>query len=119
MATWPSTLPVPSYDGYALDPVDPVIRTDMEVGSGRSRRRTKARNDKINVTWRLTDAEMATFRTWFDDDAQAAGGSAWFTTTLATGATGLDSVEARFSGMWKGSLSGGMNWTITATLEVR
>ena len=35
MATWPTTLPAPMAQGYGIDPVDPVIRTDMEVGAAR------------------------------------------------------------------------------------
>lgn len=119
MPTFPATLPAPTYDGYALSPVDPVIRTEMEVGSLRARRRTKARNDKIDVTWRFTDEQMAIFRTWFDNDAEAAGGAAWFTVALAFGAAGIDSVEARFDGIWESTLTPGMNWAVSARLEIR
>jgi hypothetical protein len=83
MATWPSTLPAPAYDGYALSPVDPGIRTDMESGAARTRTRTKNRNDKINVAWEFSDAQMAIFRTWFDNPAECAYGSAWFSTLLS------------------------------------
>lgn len=119
MATFPTTLPAPLVSGYALNPIDPTIRTDMEAGSKRARRRTKSRNDSVDVSWRFTDAQMATFRTWFDDDAEAAGGAGWFTISLAIGATGSDSVEARFSGIWQASVVHGMIWTVTAQLEVR
>jgi hypothetical protein len=119
MPTFPATLPAPTFDGYALSPVDPVIRTEMEVGSPRARRRTKARNDKIDVTWIFTDAQMASFRTWFDSDAEAAGGAAWFTVALAVGTTGIDGVEARFAGIWKSTLTPGMNWSVSAQLEIR
>lgn len=119
MAAFPATLPAPSYSGYGLDPVDPTIRTDMEAGNARARRRTKARNDRINVTWRFTDAQMAIFRTWFDDDAEAAGGAAWFTVALAVGNTGIDAVEARFAGVWKSTLMPGLFWDVSATLEIR
>ena len=114
---WPSTLPAPSIAGYALNPVDPVIRTEMEAGAPRARRRTTARNDRINVSWKFTDAEMATFRAWFD--GEGAGGSAWFYLTLAIGDTGTESVETRFAGIWQAGLLPGMNWQVSATLEVR
>ena len=119
MAAWPATLPPPTYDGYALNPVDPSIRTDMEMGAARSRRRTAARNDKLNVTWKFTDAEMAAFRTWFDNSAEAAGGSAWFTMDLAIGATGIESHNVRFDGMWQATALPGLNWYVSAKIEVR
>jgi len=119
MATWPSTLPTPSFGGYALDPVDPVIRSDMESGSPRTRRRTRARNDKINVSWLLTDREMAAFRAWFDWSDGAAGGAAWFNITLAYGDQGLRSREAKFASIFKANLAAGMLWSVSATLEIR
>lgn len=119
MASWPSTLPAPIADGYALNPSDPGIRTDMEAGAARARTRTKARNDKVEVSWKFTDAEMAAFRTWFENPAECAWGSAWFTITLALGTSGLSSVTARFVGIYKATLIPALNWQVSATLEVR
>lgn len=116
---WPSTLPLPIANGYGLAPVDPVIRTDMEVGTPRARRRTSARNDKISVVWVFTDAQMAIFRTWFDNPVEAAGGSSWFTLDVALGTGGLVSMDARFAGVWQSSMMDGYNWQVTATLELR
>lgn len=119
MPTWPSTLPKPSFGGYALNPVEPALRTDMEMGAARSRTRTAARNDKVSVTWDFTDAQMAIFRAWFDNPAECAYGSAWFDISLAIGTAGLTSHTVRFAGIWKTTLLPGMNWSVTATLEVR
>lgn len=119
MATWPATLPKPNQPGYQLTPVDPTIRTQMEVGAPRTRRQTKARNDRVTLEWSFTDAQMAIFRAWFDNDSEAAGGASWFTIDLAIGDTGMESHEAKFDGIWKGSLQDGLNWRVSATLEVR
>lgn len=119
MATFPSGLPSPQANGYALNPIDQSIRTDMEVGMARSRRRTAVRQDKIPLSWLLTDAQMTTFRAWFDDAAQCAGGSAWFTITLPVGATGLTSKTARFVGAFKADYQDGFYWKVSATLEVQ
>lgn len=119
MATWPTTLPKPNLSGYQLAPVEPTRRTQMEVGASRTRRITKARNDRVTLEWKFTDAQMAIFRAWFDDDAEAAGGAGWFFLDLAIGDTGINSEEAKFDGIWKSSLLGGLNWRVTATLEVR
>lgn len=121
MPSWPATLPAPVYDGYQLTPVDPVIRSDMEVGAARVRRRTAARNDQVAVSWLFTNAQMAVFRAWYDNASTgAAGGAAWFTgISLALGASGLVSSEARFAGIWQASALPGLNWRVTARLEVR
>lgn len=117
---YPSTLPRPTFNGYQLAPQDQTVRTDLEVGTARQRRRTTARNDQVSVTWMLKDAEMTAFRAWFEGAAEAAGGSAWFTgLELATGDGGIKPVEARFIGPWQADLSPGMNWDVTAKLEVR
>lgn len=119
MSTWPTTLPPPSVSGYGLQPVDPTVRTDMEFGATRARRRSHARADRVTVSWLFTDSEMQTFRQWFDDDAGAAGGAAWFNIDLPTGNGGITTVEARFAQVFEGELKKGLHWIVRATLEVR
>ena len=119
MATWPATLPAPLLPGYQLAPIDPVSRTDMESGAPRARRRTYARNDRLQVSWIFNDTQMAAFRTWFESDAEAAGGAAWFYVKLRIGKTGATTEEARFTGPWQASLAGYNVWHVTAPIEVR
>ena len=120
MATWPTTLPLPLRAGYNLSPGDQTIRTEMEIGVPRVRRRTTARNDRVSVAWSLTDAQLNTLRDWFDDDATGvAGGSAWFTVDLAVGGgTLVESKEARFIGPFSADREQ-TRWRVSATLEVR
>ena len=118
MATWPTNLPAPLAN-YSLDPVDQTIRTDMESGAARTRRRTSARNDKVTANWLLTDAQLNIFRDWFEDTDGAAGGAAWFTVNLLIGNTGFTSVEARFVGPFKCTYAPVMHWNVSAELEVR
>ncbi len=120
MATWPSTLPSPLASGYALNPGDQTIRTDMEMGAPRVRRRTTARNDRVSVSWVLTEPQFKALRDWFDDDvAGIAGGSAWFAVTLAVGGSvARETTDARFDGPLKAELVGRI-WRVAATLEVR
>lgn len=103
-----------------MAPVDACARTDMEAGAARVRRRTRARNDRVTVVWGFTDAQMAVFRAWFDDETTGiAGGAAWFTVTLDIGTGSVVSVEARFSGIWQATKPARLHWDVTATLEVR
>lgn len=119
MSTWPATLPRPTPSGYSIKPVDQTIRTDMEGGSARVRRRTSSRNDKVSVVWEMTDDQLAIFRTWFDNPSEAAGGSAWFTNSLALGTTGVVTCETRFTGPPSIQADGPITWSVSAELEVR
>lgn len=117
MATWPTTLPAPLVAGYGVEPVDQTVRTEMEVGTARVRRRTAAQIDHVQVSYNLSDAQMATFRTWFYADL--AGGSDSFSVSLWVGKTGATAATAKFIGTPKWSMDGNHRWTVTGTLEVR
>ena len=117
MAAWPTTLPAPLVAGYGIQPNDQTVRTDMESGSPRVRRRTAARLDEYPLSVSMSDEQMAIFRAWWDDDA--AGGAAWITITLWTGDGGASSVEARFKGAWKADMTGNHRWLVTGMVEVR
>lgn len=119
MATWPSTLPAPR-TGYNLSPVDQTVRTDMESGAARVRRRTTARNDKVTVNWLFSSDQMATFRAWFEDATTGiAGGSGWFTVTLLLGTGGSVSTTARFIGPFTADLVPYQKWSVSGELEIR
>lgn len=119
MATWPATLPAPLANGYAVNPADATLRSDMETGAARARRISYARNDRATVSWVFTDAEFSAFRTWFESDAECAGGASWFYLTLRIGATGATTQEARFVGAWQSSMIDAGHWSVRATVEVR
>jgi hypothetical protein len=122
MATFPSTLPAPLLNSYQANPQDQVVRTQMEVGTARARLRSTAKIDRVSVQWLLTDAQMATFRTWYYQDSGSGGGAAgtsWFTISLAVGQTGLTVVTARFLQPYTAQGGAGLLWTVHGELEVR
>lgn len=119
MAAYPSTLPGPITTGYQLNPVEQVVRTEMEGGYTRSRRRTTARIDSFQLAFIYDKAQMAIFRGWFNDADGANGGAAWFDFSLDTGGGEELTVEARFNGIWQSSKMSNDYWKVTATLEVR
>lgn len=119
MPSFPSSLPAPLLEGYSLSPVDPSVRTDMEVGGQRVRRRTKARNDRVDLSWCFSDSQMATFRAWFEDDTTGvSGGSSWFDIKLNIGLGGMTDEEARFTSVWKATRDNQV-WKVTANVEIR
>jgi len=119
MADYPASLPRPRSDGYRLKPIEAVERTNMETGSMRSRRRTKARNDRVLVSFAFTRSEMSIFRDWFDDDTTGAdGGAAWFNMVLDIGDGAAVSQETKFAKVWEAQRKGAL-WIVNAELEVR
>ena len=119
MASWPSTLPNPTWD-YTLNPVDQTIATKMESGAARVRRRTTYRNDKADVRWQMSDAQYVIFRDWLEDAVTgAAGGASWFNVNLPIGNGGLSAVTARFEGAHKAAYQSTNSWIVTAKLEIR
>jgi hypothetical protein len=97
---WPDTLPEPSADGFSLSPVDQSIRTNMEAGAQRVRRRTLARLDRMNAEVRMTETEFTAFRAWAENAAYSICGasddfSAWTlanSTRSVGGATAPDGI---------------------------
>lgn len=68
MASWPATLPsLPLLRGWSESEPDIVLRTPMEVGPPKGRRRSTAGVRPQTVSLVLTLDERATFRTWFAD----------------------------------------------------
>lgn len=121
MAAYPAGLPEPQ-QATKIQPLDTTARTDMESGAARSRRRSAARADQAAVMWNFTDAQMATFRAWFEAAESAdgaAGGAAWFDVDLWMGDGGADAVEARFVGAYAFDRVAPDVWRVSATLEVR
>ncbi len=92
MAEWPSDLPMePMYDGFQEVPPRTVLRTTMDAGPVKVRRRYTANIRLIKCRFSLTKDEVAILDLFFTDVAE--GGSVPFTWTHPR--TG-DAVLARF-----------------------
>lgn len=115
MTAWPSALPAPAVDGYAVNPDDATQHTAFEGGTARCRRRYSTAPSRVNVQWTFTGAQLAIFETWHK--YTVSDGSAFFNIDLANG-LGIQSMEARFIGQPKKSLLPGMYWNVSAELEV-
>lgn len=116
MAIWPTDLPKPLLSDYAVDPEQAFIRTQMESGPARQRKRFTQVPHRVNVSWRFTHAQMATFRTFFGTTINL--GTDWFTCNLDAG-SGLADYDTRFTIAPKYAAVSGMNWEVTAVLELR
>ena len=116
MSTWPASLPQPNLNGYAIKPDAGFIRTDMDVGPARQRRRYTAPPSRISASWVFNATQMAAFKTFFETTLDL--GSGWFTLNINAGA-GMADKDCRFTEPYQASLSASGVWSVSASLEVR
>lgn len=119
MATWPTSLGNPQFSGYDLETTDPTVRTDMEGGSARVRRRYTAAPDTVSLKFLFDTAQMATFRAFWDYDLM--NGAAWVYMPVKTGyLSGLESRECRpTTGKFKSVPVSATHWLVEFQVEVR
>lgn len=74
MAIWPSTLPqIPSASGYRESPGEQSIRSNVDVGPPKLRRRTTAAFDRISCQFDLNKTQADDLDTFYETTLQ--GGS--------------------------------------------
>jgi len=67
MAVWPATVPV-SRESYKEMPPERAIRSSMDVGPAKVRRRSTAAVREVQIRLMLTDDQLADFDEFFDDN---------------------------------------------------
>lgn len=67
LVTWPSTLPNCPERDYSESLKDNVIRSDMDAGMQKQRQRYTRTQRMMSVSFLLTDAQKATFYTFFSN----------------------------------------------------
>ena len=113
MADWPSTLPqIPLQRGFSESPPDTTIRTKMDAGPAKLRRRFTANVRPINSSFILTKAQIAILDTFYV--TTTVGGSASFT-WLDPRTKVLKSF--RFTAPFEYVLISGDLWTVSLKLE--
>lgn len=113
---FPEKLPYPTTEGYAIKPGEAIVRTDMEAGPARQRRRYEQTPSKISVRWVMNREQFSLFEAWYKYHAKE--GAEWFYITLL-GGLGLLEQEARFTQQFEAKLLNGYLWEITSELEIR
>ena len=115
-ARWPERLPLPSIEGYGITPGEAILRTEMEAGPARQRRRFTQVPSRITVRWVMGRHQFALFEAWYRYTAEEGG--AWFEIDLL-GGLGLVSQEARFTRQFEARPYRGRLWEVTSELEIR
>ena len=113
---WPTTLPLPSVEGYGLHPGEAILRTEMEAGPARQRRRYTQVPSRISARWVFRREQFALFEAWYRWHAKEGG--EWFEINLL-GGLGLVIHEARFTRPFDAQPRSGVLWEVSSELEIR
>lgn len=87
-------LPYPLREGYGLTPVSPLMRTSMQSGRAKQRRRYKSTPTEADVTWQFTqEGQAQLFEAWYS--AVINDGASYFYMALKT-PLGMHQYKCRF-----------------------
>lgn len=114
--SWPETLPLPSIQGYGVHPGEAILRTEMEAGPARQRRRYTQVPSRIAARWVFRREQFALFEAWYRWHAKEGG--EWFEINLL-GGLGLVIHEARFTRPFDAQPRSGVLWEVSSELEIR
>lgn len=115
---WPTDFPAPLLTGYEIEAGDNVVRTDMETGPARVRRRSTSTPDNYALAFQLTEAQMNVFRAFWGGEWQH--GAAWVAIPLRDGfSSALTPRECRPTQKWKAALVKPQVWRVQIPVEVR
>lgn len=113
MATWPATLPAPAIDSLRESPPKNKLRTQMDKGPAKQRRRTTANTRPLSFVLKLTAAQVQILDDFFTGDT-AYGVTEFNYTHPRTG----DSVTAQFVDEPQYNEQAGVLYNVSVSLEV-
>lgn len=114
---YPQALPVGLHSGRAYQLQSPLLRSELESGRARQRRRFTSVPMGAKISWLFNSAEAQAFEAWWLE--QLIDGSLWFECPLET-PLGYQDYTCRFTGPYSGAVRvGPLLWQISAELELR
>lgn len=111
-----NVLPLPIVGGYVIKPGNNILRTQMERGAARHRKKGTTTPTKFSVSWLFSAYEFAVFEAWYEFKADE--GAAWVSIPLISG-LGIVTHEARFTRQYEAPLKEGNWWLVKSELETR
>lgn len=113
--SYPKGLPMPQRSGYAVEPVNRIRRTEMDVGRAVQRMEFEDAPSFPQATWRFSEPQARLFVAWVNQVAK----SGWVTMPLLTN-MGFETLTVRFTETPKGGqLLGKFIWEYNALLEIQ
>ena len=116
MAYWPPQLPKPQLSGYGIAPQAAFVRSDMDAGPARQRRRFTQAPTDIAVELVMDQQQLAIFEAWYEHRIDS--GSAWFDAPMLNG-QGVTTAQCRFVEPWSAKPLGGGMHVVSARWETR
>lgn len=117
MISYPSQLPRPLIDSYKLNTTNPLMRSEMNSGRARQRRKFTSVPTTVKVRWNMDRLQAGFFEAWYA--RTLLDGAEWFVCELETTA-GFQEYECRFTGIYDGPEKVQvLRWEFSATLELR
>lgn len=114
MPAWPATLPAaPLASGFSEMLADNLLRSEMEMGPAKTRRRTSAGVRTLEAQYILSAAQTAILRGFFENDVKA-GALAFDYTHPVTSVT----VAARFAAPPVFAALNGRYYKVSVKIEV-
>lgn len=113
---FPATLPKLVMTNYSYKPTNNLIRTQMETGPAKQRRRFVNVPTEISAEWIFTRAELGIFEKFWKE--QLYDGAGWFKLKVVNGA-GESECNARFTEPYSASASvREFMWKVNGKVEV-
>lgn len=113
---WPAGLPCALREGHSTQHGTPFVRTQMESGRARQRRKFSSVPSVQQFSWLMTQAQCMAFEAWFRDSLE--DGAAWFNMRSRTPLGKDTDLVCRFVDMYAGpDIAGRDLWRISAPLE--
>lgn len=115
LPTFPAQLPAHSATGYGYETQAAFVRTTMDTGAARQRRRFLTVPTRIPVTWLFTQKQLALFEAFVKYDLM--DGAAWFQMNVST-SLGMRMLKVRIIESSKPTLAvAQQSWNLAAVIE--
>lgn len=118
MIQYPPGLPCFVREGYDIETVSPMLRSQMVSGRSRQRRRYKSTPTMVTATTEpMNDSQAQLFEAWWEETLIS--GTQYFECPLKT-PLGMQTYVARFMDIYQGPrLVGVSHWVFRGQLELR
>lgn len=115
MIKFPAILPAPSQE-FSITPDTNMVRTNMESGRTRQRKKNTQRFYSAQVTWQFDDMEFSAFKGFLYYEAQ--DGASWFEANLFTGESLTLHKMRLVNGQYTASYTTWGGWAVSATVDL-